>query len=217
MKYFTAVLTPEGSGVHPVDRTLGAHPAIEREALLYVNAFNDGTGAMVYSLRGDRRTITDTLIDHDDLISHDIFYEDEETFHVHVHLGPGEPAGSLMMLFQKYALMVDTPIVFTENGGLQTTLIGSHDLLRQAIDEMPESVSVSIRQVGQYASEGRYIRSRLTARQLEVIETAIEMGYYEVPRRVTHEEIATRLDCAPSTVNEHLRKAEARALSELSF
>ena len=122
-----------------------------------------------------------------------------------------------MMLFQKYALMVDTPIVFTENGGLQTTLIGSHDLLRQAIDEMPESVSVSIRQVGQYASEGRYIRSRLTARQLEVIETAIEMGYYEVPRRVTHEEIATRLDCAPSTVNEHLRKAEARALSELSF
>ncbi|MEM4781990.1 MAG: helix-turn-helix domain-containing protein [Halalkalicoccus sp.] len=218
MKYFTAVLTPDGGGVHPVDRMLCSHPGIEREALLYVNAFNDGTGAMVYSLRGDRRTIADALSDHSGLLSYDIFYEDEREgmFHVHVHLRPGEPAGSLMMLFQKYALMVDTPIVFTEGGGLQTTLIGSHDLLRQAIDEMPESVSVSIRQVGQYASESRYIRSRLTARQLEVIETAIEMGYYEVPRRANHEDIATRLDCAASTVNEHLRKAEARVLSEIS-
>lgn len=216
MKYFTAVLTPDGGGVHPVDRALGTHPAIDREALLYVNAFNDGTGAMVYSLRGDRTAITDALSNHDDLISHDIFYEDEETSHVHVHLRPGEPAGSLMMLFQKYALMVDTPIVFTEGGGLQTTLIGSHDLLRRAIDEMPESVSVSIRQVGRYASESRYIRSRLTTRQLEVIETAIEMGYYEVPRCVSHEEIATRLDCAASTVNEHLRKAEARVLLEFA-
>lgn len=218
MKYFTVILTPEDGGIHPVDRMLATNPDVRREALLYVNAFNDGTGTMVYSLHGDRNAVSEALTDHEALISHDVFHEDEteETFHVHVHLRPGEPAGSLMMLFQNYALMVDTPIVFTDHGGLQTTLIGSHDLLGQAIEEMPESVGVSIRQVGQYSSDSQYLRSQLMTRQLEVIETAIEMGYYEVPRRTNHEEIATRLGCAASTVNEHLRKAEARVFSMLT-
>jgi HTH DNA binding domain len=218
MKYFTLVLTPDEGGIHPVDRMLAKDPSVEREALLYVNAFSDGTGTMVYSLRGDRHAVSTALTDHEALISHDVFHEDEVegTFHVHVHLQPGEPAGSLMMLFQRYALMVDTPIVFTAHGGLQTTLIGSHDLLGQAIEEMPESVGVSIRQVGQYSSDSQYLRSQLTTRQLEVIEAAIEMGYYEVPRRTNHEEISTRLGCAASTVNEHLRKAEARVFSMLT-
>ena len=44
---------------------------------------------------------------------------------------------------------------------------------------------------------------------------AVEHGYYEIPRRATHEDIADELGCAPSTVDEHLRKAESRILTSL--
>ena len=57
--------------------------------------------------------------------------------------------------------------------------------------------------------------SALTDRQLEVFRTAVESGYYEIPRRATHKEIADSLGCAPSTIDEHLRKAESRVLQSL--
>ena len=57
--------------------------------------------------------------------------------------------------------------------------------------------------------------SSIADRQLEVFRTAVESGYYEIPRRATHEEIADSLECAPSTVDEHLRKAESRVLQSL--
>lgn len=48
----------------------------------------------------------------------------------------------------------------------------------------------------------------ITDRQLEVLRAAIDLGYYEAPRRIATEELARRLDITPSTLKEHLRKAE---------
>ncbi|MFB6270658.1 MAG: helix-turn-helix domain-containing protein, partial [Halobacterium sp.] len=49
----------------------------------------------------------------------------------------------------------------------------------------------------------------LTDRQREVVETAVDLGYYDVPRTAGQDDVAAELDCASSTVAEHLRKAEA--------
>jgi predicted DNA binding protein len=55
----------------------------------------------------------------------------------------------------------------------------------------------------------------LTDRQREVIETAFDLGYYEIPRKTTHADIATMLDLSGSTIDEHLRKAEAKLMEQL--
>jgi len=138
-----------------------------------------------------------------------------ERFHCYVHVPPGEPAGSLMTLAQRYALMIDTPLEFTDRGALRTRLVGTHEMLRQALDQVPETIQVTVEQVGQYTPERGDMLSMLTDRQLEVFRTAVDLGYYEIPRRATHEDIADNLGCAPSTVDEHLRKAESRVLSTL--
>lgn len=44
------------------------------------------------------------------------------------------------------------------------------------------------------------------------IQAALSLGYYEVPRTASHEDVAEELDCAPSTAAEHLRKAEATVI-----
>jgi predicted DNA binding protein len=49
----------------------------------------------------------------------------------------------------------------------------------------------------------------LADRQAELVEIALELGYYAVPRTASHEDVAGAAGCVPSTASEHLRKAEA--------
>jgi DNA-binding CsgD family transcriptional regulator len=215
MRYFDFTLTPSDGAIHPVDKVIADHPDVTRVALMHVNALGDGTGVLLYKLRGDPVDIGEQLEDHPDVIDIDLLDVEGEEFHLYLHVRPGEPAGSLMALAQKYALMIDTPLEFTGHGSLRTTVVGTHEMLRQALDELPDDVRISVEQVGQYAPENGDTLSTLTDRQLEVFQAAVDLGYYEIPRRATHEDIAELLGCAPSTVDEHLRKAESRVLSSL--
>lgn len=56
----------------------------------------------------------------------------------------------------------------------------------------------------------------LSGKQLDIFRLAGDYGYYEMPKRITIEELAEKVDLAPSTVAEHLRKAEMKLLPVLS-
>lgn len=49
---------------------------------------------------------------------------------------------------------------------------------------------------------------KLSDEQLEVLETAYQMGYFKVPQEVTAEEIAAELDISRSTLSERLRRVQ---------
>ncbi|WP_254840172.1 helix-turn-helix domain-containing protein [Natronomonas marina] len=216
MRYFDLVLTPKHNGIHPLDAELALLAEVDRDALLHIDAFGDGTGVLLYRLQGDKDAVLDAVADHESLISYDVLDVDaENTFHLYCHVHPGEPAGTLMALCYKYALIIDTPIEFTDRGGVLVTIVGTHDMLREALKAIPEEINVSIQQVGKYSPGTRDMLSMLTERQREVFETAVDMGYYDIPREVNQGELAETLGCAPSTVDEHLRKAESKMLSAL--
>jgi hypothetical protein len=165
--------------------------------------------------RHDHEALVETIDDSDAVLAWDLLDVQDDTFHLYIHVPPGQPAGGLIALAQKYALIIDTPLKFTDQGGLRTTIVGTHEMLRQALSETPDGVKFAVEQAGQYSPDREDILSILTERQHEVFETAIQEGYYEIPREATHEDIANSLGCAPSTVDEHLRKAESRVLSAL--
>jgi len=48
----------------------------------------------------------------------------------------------------------------------------------------------------------------LTTRQWNVLKSAMEMGLYDFPRRITQDELAVKTGIKPSTPNEILRRAE---------
>ena len=58
-------------------------------------------------------------------------------------------------------------------------------------------------------------RGKLTDRQLEVLETAHEMGYFRRPRGANATEIAEELDISPSTFTEHLLAAQSKLLDDV--
>lgn len=58
-------------------------------------------------------------------------------------------------------------------------------------------------------------RGRLTDRQLEVLEAAYEMGYFERPKQSNATEIAESLGIAQSTFTEHLMTAQRKLLGDV--
>ncbi len=53
---------------------------------------------------------------------------------------------------------------------------------------------------------------QLTDKQMKALVTAVESGYYEIPKRITAEEIAKKIGQPRSTFEEHARKAESKVL-----
>jgi len=59
------------------------------------------------------------------------------------------------------------------------------------------------------------VQGRLTEKQLELVETAYRMGYFEVPRAVVANEVATELGVSKSAFLERLRRAQATLFSQI--
>ena len=53
----------------------------------------------------------------------------------------------------------------------------------------------------------------LTPKQERVLKSALELGYYEYPKRISTEGLSKALHLAPSTISEMLRRAERRIIS----
>jgi predicted DNA binding protein len=56
----------------------------------------------------------------------------------------------------------------------------------------------------------------LTRKQVQALVFALENGYYQVPKRVTTEEMASKLRLPRTTYEEHLRKAEGKVLRSMA-
>jgi DNA-binding CsgD family transcriptional regulator len=95
------------------------------------------------------------------------------------------------------------------------SLVGPHAAISGQLQEYEKAgISPNLQRIGRYDGPD-YPLDDLTARQREVIETAWEMGYYEVPKEVSADEIASGMGLDSSTVNEHLQRAERNLLGRI--
>jgi predicted DNA binding protein len=53
----------------------------------------------------------------------------------------------------------------------------------------------------------------LTSKQERVLKSALELGYYEYPKKISTEDLSKVVGLAPSTISEILRRAEKRIIS----
>lgn len=215
MRHFKVVFTPEGGAFHSADGLLADSPDLTRKAFLHIDLLNDGTGVALYQLEGDPTAVEGLFADRPDVLAFDVFNVDGETFNLSVHFRPDDPATTLLRIADRYKLVVDPPLEFTDEGGLRVTIAGTQEMIQRAVRDLPREVRVRLEQTGEYDPERGSLVTQLTDRQQEVLEAAVRLGYYATPRRATHDDIAAELGCSAGTVGEHLRKVEARVLSTL--
>lgn len=114
---------------------------------------------------------------------------------------------SILRASSRLDLIIRTPIVYRD-GKMYGSGVGDPEQIQGALDELPEEMSVRIDEIRTF--RGGDPTRRLTERQREALAAALELGYYEQPRRATHADVAAAIGCSPSTASGHLQKAEAR-------
>lgn len=76
-------------------------------------------------------------------------------------------------------------------------------------------MGVTVEEVGGNRVATDSVVDALSLRQREAIEAALAIGYYDVPREATLEDVAGEIESARATAAEHLRKAESNLVSAL--
>ncbi len=89
-------------------------------------------------------------------------------------------------------------------------LVFQRDDLKHIIDDLEGFGTVTLGKLEEFRAS---TDSALTERQREVVAEALSRGYYDWPRGITNEELATELEISRATLHEHLRKAERAVLS----
>jgi len=133
-------------------------------------------------------------------------------------LGHPQKANSLRVVYSGYEmttavfrlhLILRTPFTITDGTGV-VVVAGPEEIIRHAIKMFP-SLRLQVERV--YTTE-RDEHPLLTPRQADIFNRAMAAGYFEVPRRVTLTELASRFGVAISTLSEMLAIIEKKLLQE---
>ena len=138
--------------------------------------------------------------------------------YIYQHCRPTEQVQVLLRLLNEHRLMIMFPVRFDVETGITIEMVGRESDVQNGFDALPQEVRrrTSIERVGEYSPTAAGVVSTLTERQREVLDAAASVGYYDVPRRGTADDVADVVGCASSTASEHLRKIEARILSSVA-
>ncbi|MDE0574787.1 MAG: helix-turn-helix domain-containing protein [Candidatus Poseidoniales archaeon] len=131
---------------------------------------------------------------------------------------PGDNGKSPVVVFNTHPLVLGSieftdvavipPYTFSENGisiSVRGIPSGISRFLSMSREIMPPD---SVRVVNEEDVEVGPL-DLLGERQLEIVQAAVQWGYYDDPRGVSLRQMAERLDMARSTIGEHLHNAEA--------
>lgn len=107
-----------------------------------------------------------------------------------------------------------------KNKGLTTdkmvfSVIGNEDSLKKflnAIKSVGEVQNVSFKK---YVYSEHAILSCLTDKQRKILIAAKKRGYYDYPRKINGNQLSQKMGISKSVTIEHLRKAEARIMSDI--
>lgn len=214
MRTATVRISPRDEGLHPADAAVAAHSDVRREAIEHITSLADGTAVVLTRLRGDPDAVEAALGSATGVVDHHVAVADG-TVHAYLHFEPTETSEALLQLRRDHEVIVPMPITWVADGRLEVTALGDDPTLQRAIDGIPEGVGVQLVEIGEYEPDSERPESLLTDRQLEVLDAALAVGYYEEPRRGTQADVADEVGLAAATVGEHLRRIEGKVLRAL--
>ncbi len=203
-------------GPHIAHRMFGADSEFEREQIYHLNVLADETVILLGRLRGDLDEANRLLSEHTDVLGYSISSEESQRGLVYVHAQPPPAMQQFLELPRLHEVFFNFPIGSTSDGRISVEMIGeTNEVLRAALADVPPELDVTIQRIGPYPDTGEHVVALLTDRQREVLDIALDLGYYDVPRQATHRDIAERLGLSVGTVSEHLQKIEARVFKHL--
>jgi predicted DNA binding protein len=179
------------------------------DAYLLFGGIKEREPTQFYAVEGARGPLVDALEAADAVTYYDVASVDDDYVYVYTQEVATEANRRLRATFTRASLVTTLPVVYRADGTASFTVVGAPDDLQAAVADAREVADFEVDRLGDYDPRETGYAAALTDRQREVVAVAVDAGYYDVPRTASQDDVATELDCAPSTVAEHLRKAEA--------
>jgi predicted DNA binding protein len=171
---------------------------------------------MLFRVVGDHEAYSAALEDAPFVTDYATAHLDSESFYVYVEHATREEDAVFREPFLHRRILTIPPIEFTDGGDTRMEIIGRPEDIQAVVDEFPAEFDVQIEQLSAYGQGLDVSASLLTERQREAVTVAVDLGYYEVPRTASVEDVAAELDCASSTAATHLQKAHARMAHKIA-
>ncbi|WP_253736948.1 helix-turn-helix domain-containing protein [Halohasta salina] len=204
---FTARYPP--ALAHPMHRALIESETLSRAELLMWGPTEAVTTLFWYD--GPKAAVRELLAAVDSIERSALVAGDDGTYGFLVQR-EYELATSVLELVAEAQLVFLPPVTFLDSGRVRFRAVGEGSALSEFHAGLSEVLETGIERVQpfRHGSVGRSESAgRLTDRQREALEAAVDVGYYDVPRTGDTAAVAAELDCEPSTAGELLRKAEA--------
>lgn len=216
MRYLKVLVEPDGRGAfHPLGEELTEDPSIERRAIHHIELLDDDTVLLFAEASGSKERYERIMEGSPHVTSY--LTAGEDRWMAVSQFEPTEAVRRGLELQRESLLVVETPIRFTSDDHLEITYLGTDETFSKLYEyaEEMEHITFDVLKTGDYEGDRSTFDRMITARQEEVLETAVDLGYYREPRQASLEDIGEAVGISPGTVGEHLRKAEERVFTEL--
>ncbi|KZN24623.1 bacterio-opsin activator [Haladaptatus sp. R4] len=215
MKYVRLTLRHPREMRNPMQSFIMDHESMERAELLNWNLSHSDRDYVLFRIVGELEAYDEAVANASLILDYELTPLDGTSFYAYIEHEKRDVDSDFRTAFAGTSILVIPPITYTSDGAMCMELVGRAGDMRTAMAEMDTDIDVSVEQVGEYDSPWMGLWARLTERQRSALETAVEVGYYDVPRESGVEAVGEKLDCAPSTASTHLRNAESRIMREL--
>lgn len=211
MKHVRLRMSADGreSEVHPVYDLLANGACVERAAALQWNQ-TDETMGFLYYVVGDVDAFEAALCDIELVIDYELEPTGDHAFYAYLHDRMTAKGKQLFEPDSYRGIVVAPPMQFQPDGDVLVSVFGPAERIQTGVEVVPEPVEVEIDSVGGPIELPQVAESYLSERQYDALSTALDLGYYDVPREASQADVADALSCAPSTAAEHLRKGETK-------
>jgi hypothetical protein len=173
--------------------------------ILSMTLIRNNIGNILINLRGnDLTTILERLESHESVAEYIIISETDTSILLNVKIrNPW-----VLISHIENEVVFKFPIRIS-NGWSQWELYASRDKIYSLFRNL-ESLGINLKliSIGKHES-----KSLLTSRQNEILDIAMNEGYYEVPRRITLNDLAKKIEVAPSTLSEAIRKINQKLVN----
>lgn len=215
MKSLRLTLHHSERTMHPMQEFIFGRTDIGSYHLLQGNLTDSNIWTTLFYIEAEQKSYAAELDQTPQVIDYELIPIGEQAFYAYLREQTANPDKEIYAAFTHPTLVVIPPIEYTTQGTMRISVVGESTALQSAIDSLPSDIELDIDRIEEFVGPKPAVASLLSPRQRETIKVALDIGYYEVPRRMTIEAIADRVGCAPGTASEHLRKAESKLLKHV--
>ncbi|WP_276255168.1 helix-turn-helix domain-containing protein [Halomontanus rarus] len=210
MKSMRVALAHDEEALSPIHERICTSPDLEREIILGGQSV-DGVETITSFVDGDADAYEPLIAGLESVLEYDIAHDDDGFFlYLRQELGPR--GLSLLNALAQDTVVVVPPIEVRSDRTIRMTVVGHPTALSSVFEDLTDGVTMDVQWV---SDDVTVTEPSVSDRQRAALQTAWDVGFYEVPRRNGIEAVADELDCAVSTASELLRRGEASAIGRI--